>query len=221
MIGKTTNRIEAVIFDMDGVIIDSEGLWKRAEYEVFSSVGVHLSEELCKLTQSMTTSEVTRFWFDRHPWQNKSMSEIENGVIERVADLIKKEGTAIPGVGQLILHLKREGYKTGLATNSPSALIQVVLEKLALTDCFDAVCSAEYETEGKPNPAVYLSVIRKLKLKPQSCVAIEDSYSGIMAAKNAGMKTIALLDHTPENPIHEIADFGIGRLDEFDFSFLS
>jgi sugar-phosphatase len=83
--------MKAVIFDLDGVIIDSCNLWKQAEYEVFSSVGVKLSDELCKITENMTTIEVTRFWFDRNPWQGKSLAEIEKAVIKRVARLVEEE----------------------------------------------------------------------------------------------------------------------------------
>ena len=90
MIQKTGNKIKAIIFDMDGVIIDSEGIWKRAEKEVFSAVGVKLSDDLCKITETMTTAEVTKFWFNKQPWENKSLSEIENGVIERVATFNKR-----------------------------------------------------------------------------------------------------------------------------------
>ncbi len=120
---KTGNKIEGVIFDMDGVIIDSEKIWKRAENEVFSSVGVKLSDELCKITETMTTSEVTNFWFEKYPWKNKSLKEVETNVIERVAHLIQEEGKAIAGIEELIKKLKAKGYKIGLATNSPISMV--------------------------------------------------------------------------------------------------
>lgn len=77
MIQKTENKTEAIIFDMDGVIIDSCGIWEKAEKEIFSSVGVKLAEDLCKLTETMTTTEVTKFWFDNQPWKDKSLKEVK------------------------------------------------------------------------------------------------------------------------------------------------
>lgn len=218
MIRRTENRIEAIIFDMDGVIIDSEQIWKRAEKEVFSSVGVKLSEELCKITETLTTTEVTEFWFNRYPWKGKTLKEVENGVVERVTFLIEKEGTAVSGIGEFIKNLKRKGYKIGLATNSPSALIPVVLNRLNLYQYFDATSSAEHEIEGKPSPYVYLTVAEKLNVKPENCVAIEDSSSGLLAAKKAGMKTVLIHKNDVEN---KNANYRISHYNQFDFSILS
>ena len=221
MIQETRNNIEAIIFDMDGVIIDSEKIWKRAENEVFSSVGVELSDELCKVTETMTTTEVTHFWFSKYPWKHKSLDEVENGVIELVAYLIKKEGQAIYGIQEFIKNLKSKGYKIGLATNSPSVLIPVVLEKLALHKYFDATASAEHELEGKPHPFVYLTTAEKLHAKPENCIAVEDSFSGLVAAKKAGMKTIAILKDNQDNTKNELADYKIRDYYQFDFSYIS
>ena len=221
MVQKTGNKIEAIIFDMDGVIIDSEQIWKRAEKEVFSSVGVKLSDELCNITEAMTTSEVTNFWFDKFPWKNKSLEEIEHGVINRVAHLIKEEGKAIDGIEEFIKSLKSKGYKIGLATNSPSNLIPVVLEKLKLSDYFDVTSSAEHEAEGKPAPFVYLTVAEKLNVKPENCLAIEDSHSGLLAAKKAGMKTVIITAKNLDNKKIENADYKISSYTKFDSLFLS
>lgn len=211
--------MNTIIFDMDGVIIDSEALWKRAEKKVFSSVGVKLSDDLCKITETMTTAEVTKFWFDRQPWKDKSLYEIENSVIECVAHLIKEEGKPIAGIENFIKKLKAQGYKIGLATNSPAVLIPAVLKKLNLEKYFDATSSAEHEAAGKPNPSVYLTVAKKLNSKPEHCVAVEDSFTGLMAAKNAGMTTIIISKNLSEH--HTIADYPINGYDQFDISLLN
>ncbi len=104
-------KTKAVIFDMDGVIIDPEKLWKRAENEIFSSLGVKVTEEFSKVTKSMTTSQVTKFWYDKFPWQDKEPQIVEQMVISRVIDLIQIEECYINGVKRLIERFKIRSYK--------------------------------------------------------------------------------------------------------------
>ena len=108
-----------------------------------------------------------------------------------------------------------------MATNSPAVLIQVVLSKLRLERYIDAVASAEHELQGKPNPNVYLTVAKKLNLDPGVCIAVEDSYTGLCAAKNAGMKTIVVRSDLNGKPDFDCADFKINDFSAFDFSFLN
>lgn len=199
---------EAVIFDMDGVIIDTEKIWKQAEKEVFSALGVQVTEENAKLTESMTTSEVAQFWFSKFPWKAKSLRETEEMVIHRVTELIESEKCLIDGVKSFLEDLKRKKYKIGLATNSPHVIIPTVLTRLQITHLFDVVSSAESEKKGKPDPAVYLSTAKKLRVAPKECLVIEDSYSGMLAAKNAGMEVAAFTNGNQEL-IFEIADYHI------------
>lgn len=193
-------KIEAAIFDMDGILMDSEPFWKIAEHKIFSSLGVQLSDEMCRQTQAMTTSEVTMFWYKKYPWYGKNLVEVENEVINYVDTLIRKDGVEIKGACKLIKSLKTKGYKIGLATNSPACLIDTVLKKLRIYSLFDAISSAEYEAKGKPDPAVYLSTALKMNVQPRFCIAFEDSYSGVKAAKLAGMKTIAFVQNSHYNP---------------------
>lgn len=182
--------MQAVIFDMDGVLLNSEVFWQQAEKEVFSSLGVPVSEELCEQTRAMTTLDVCQFWYDRFPWQGKNFVEVEKAVVQEVIQLIKSEDCSIPCVKELIYELRDRGFKIGLATNSPEIIIPVALEKTGLETAFDAIASAEAEEKGKPHPAVYLSAARKLRITPQYCWAIEDSRTGLFAAQQAGMKTV-------------------------------
>ena len=135
--------------------------------------------------------------------------------------LIKEEGKAISGIEKFVKDLKAKGFKIGLATNSPSILIPAVLKKLNLEKYFDATSSAEYESAGKPNPSVYLTVANKLKSKPENCVAIEDSFSGLLAAKKAGMKTIVISKDNLKNINSEIADYKINNYDQLNISLLN
>lgn len=182
----------AVIFDMDGVLIDSEPAWKKAEYEVFTALGVAVTSELSATTAAMTTTEVTRFWYDRMPWKGKSLYDVEHEVIDSVGRFITEKGKPMPGITEVLEIFSKNNFRIGLATNSPYRLIPLVLEKSGIKAYFDAVSSSEHETRGKPHPAVYLSTARKLAISPANCIVFEDSVHGVMAGKNAGMKTVAV-----------------------------
>jgi len=205
---------------MDGVIIDSEKLWKQAEKEVFSSLGVNVSDTDSEITKSMTTSEVTQFWFDKFPWKNNKMEDVEQRVISRVIELIHSEDCKINGVKEFIEKLKKKNFKIGLATNSPYEIIPTVLQKLDVLELFDTISSAEHEINGKPHPAIYLKTAAKLNIAAENCIAIEDSYSGMLAAKNAGMKVIAFTNGNIEINF-DIADLKINHFEEFDIDRLN
>ena len=182
---------KAVIFDMDGVLVESEAIWKQAEYEVFSSLGVSVTEENSSYTQSLTTKEVTAFWYQKFPWKETPLSEVEEMVVRRVMELILLKDCATLGISAFIKNLKERNFKIGLATNAPEKIIPVVLKKTGTESLFDSVSSADFEEKGKPHPAIYLNTAKKLKVMPEECAVIEDSETGMEAAKKAGMSVIA------------------------------
>jgi HAD superfamily hydrolase (TIGR01509 family) len=213
-------KYKAVIFDMDGVIIDSERLWQQAEFEVFTSLGVNVTKEYADQTKSMTTKEVTKFWFDKCPWFTESLDTVEQMVIARVITLVETEDCEITGIKDLLRLLKDKGYKIGLATNSPNSIIPKVLEKSALVQFFDTISSAEFEINGKPDPAVYLTTASKLEVSTAECIAIEDSDSGMKAAKNAGMTVVGFTNGNA-NIYFEFADFQIEHFNDFDIEVIN
>jgi sugar-phosphatase len=213
-----TNK-KAIIFDMDGVIIDSEKYWKQAEYEVFTSLGVNVTDEYSEMTKSMTTSEVTKFWYDKDPWGNKDLEVVEQMVISRVIELIEIESCQINGVKPFIEKLKTKKYKIGLATNSPHKIIPVVLKKLDILHLFDSISSAEFEIKGKPDPAIYFKAAKRLDTKPEDCIVIEDSYTGMLAAKNAGMTVVAFTNGNKEVDF-DIADYKIDSFEDKKLEFI-
>lgn len=208
--------IQAVIFDMDGTLIDSEPMWKEAEKQVFSSVGVEVSDELSDQTASMTTREVTEFWYCHFPWQGKSLEKVENEVIECVAKLIAVNGVPMEGVQEILDFFQGKKFKIGLSTNAPSRLIPVVLKKLNIAHYFHAISSSEDEKKGKPDPAVYLTTAKKLNVKPSQCIVFEDSISGILSASNANMKTVVIpppIEFT--NKKYQISHIKLKKLSDF------
>lgn len=199
---STTSPL-AVVFDMDGLIIDSEPFWQAAEIAVFGALGVTLPTDLTALTQGMTTRAVTEFWFSRSQWQGVTLKEAENQVLARVAAQVTSEGALKPGVLSLLQSLKCDGLRIGLASNSPRVIIDRVIARFALQEAFDVVLSVEDVEQGKPAPDIYLLAAHRLGVAPSHCVALEDSVTGGTAALNAGFTVYAVPDGNADNPAFE------------------
>ncbi|MFN3899361.1 MAG: HAD-IA family hydrolase [Alishewanella aestuarii] len=182
--------IRTAIFDMDGLLIDSEPFWKEAEYVTFSSLGVVMDGSLTKLTQGMTTTEVTEFWYERNPWSFPPRKQVEQRVINTVISRIMSHGQALPGVIETLSFFKANGFKIGLATNSPRDVIPAVMAKLDIGHYFDVIVSSDEVSHGKPSPMVYQLALSKLDAKAHETIAFEDSETGAKAALQAGIKTI-------------------------------
>jgi len=180
-------------------------------------LGVEVTVELRRITQKMTTNEVTRFWFERNPWEGKGIEEVEIMMIDRVIELIELENCLIPGVVDTIKELKSRGVKLALATNSPYRIIPKVLNKMNIIKDFEIISSAEFEKKGKPEPYIYLSTLQKLNEKADNCIVIEDSNSGIIAANKAGIKVIAFTNGG-KNLITENFDFKIPSFENVDYT---
>jgi sugar-phosphatase len=207
----------AVIFDMDGVLIDSEPLWHKAEVGVFRALGVPLDETMCLETTGLRPDEVVNFWYGKYPWQKHDRASIEHDLIATVETLIRTQGVAKRGVPAALAFLRRRGYPLAVASSSPYRLITTVCEKLNLGSTFSVVHSAEDETLGKPHPAVYLTTAAKLGVPATRCVAIEDSPNGIIAALAARMKCIAIPDARQANHCRfAIADLVLDSLEEIE-----
>ncbi|HEX8548425.1 MAG TPA: hexitol phosphatase HxpB [Cytophagaceae bacterium] len=186
--------IEAVIFDMDGVLIDSEPLWKVAQKRAFGQVGLNMTTEMCNITMGFRTSEVSQYWFEKTPWAGKTPQEISDDMISFAMDEIKARGEAMKGVKETLNWLKNNNYKLALASSSVMRLIDVVVDKLEIRSYFDVIQSAEKEEYGKPHPAVFITTAKNLGLNPYQCLVIEDSANGVIAAKAAKMKVVAIPD---------------------------
>jgi sugar-phosphatase len=208
--------IKAVIFDMDGVIIDSEPLWRRVMIRSFTEAGIPFTENDCRITTGLRFKEVAAYWFGRHSITHIPVDEFDALVIQRLSDLIRSEGTAMRGVYQALQHLKAKGYRIALGTSSNTAFMNTVMDALKIRDYFDVLCSAEHMTYGKPHPEVFLTCAAQLGVQPKECLVIEDSINGIVAAKAAQMKVIAIPDEeSKHNPKFVLADYRMESLEEF------
>jgi sugar-phosphatase len=191
---------DAVIFDMDGVLIDSEPLWKIAMEDVFASVGSKLTKQDFQKTVGLRIDEVVRFWHHHEGWQGVTPEDIEQQIVLKMVELISANAFPLTGVLETLSFLKSEGMKIGLATSSYEVLVRTVLRELHITEYFDFYHSAEHEEYGKPHPAVYLTVAQKLGAEPVRCLVVEDSLNGVISAKAARMKVACIPEktHHPE-----------------------
>lgn len=193
-------NFDGIIYDMDGVLTDSEPLWKIAMEDVFKSVGCPLTKEDFQRTVGLRIDEVIAYWYHVAPWQNASLKEVEDGIIHRMIELLTARATPLPGVVESLEFFASKGLKIGLATSSYQVLIDCILDTLQIRHFFQTVHSAEYELFGKPHPAVYLTAAKNLDLDPRRCLVIEDSLNGIISGKAARMTVFCVPEktHHPE-----------------------
>jgi sugar-phosphatase len=210
------SNIEAVIFDMDGVLIDSEPLWKIAMFDVFSSLGSTLTAQDFQRTVGLRIDQVVEYWNHEDQWEIDDIHSVVNQIIDRMVVLISENPYPLPGVIDTLDYLSKTDIKIGLATSSPQRLINTVLKYLHIAHYFDAVHSAEFERYGKPHPEVYLKTAESLGVKPNKCLVIEDSLNGVISGKAAMMRVVCIPEktHVP-NPKLIVADFHFNSMSDF------
>ena len=209
--------IKAVIYDMDGVIINSEPLWREALIHCFNKVVFGFSQDKCRITQGMRLIEVVEYWYNEQPWEGKSLEEVEQDILKKVTELILEKGKEMKGVATSISHFKSKGYKIGLASSSATSLIDAALNKLELINSFDVINSAENLKLGKPHPEIFIKTAEQLEVKPSDCLVIEDSFHGVLAGKAALMKVIAIPDEENKDDARfNIADYRLNDLTEIE-----
>ncbi len=214
--------IEAVIFDMDGLLIDSEPFWQEAEISAFAKVGLHLTEHDCIKTMGLRIDEVVDFWYRYQSWNHYSQKDVENAIKTHYLELVRERGEAKTGVMEVIAFLQDRNIPMAIGSSSYMELIECVVEQLEIGPYLKVLCSAEHERYGKPNPAVYLSAAEKLGASRLNCLVFEDSLRGLLAAKAAEMKCVCVPDPSfVGDPRLTIADKVIPTLAHFDVALWS
>ena len=209
--------VGAVVFDLDGLLIDSEPFWRRAEIEVFATVGLELSELDVRQTMGLRIDDAVRHWWDRHPWEGLSPVEVERAVTARVAGLIEAEGVPMPGALDVVDLCRDRGIPMAVCSGSYALVIEAALDKLGLSAAMSAWHSAEWEPLGKPHPGAYLSTAAKLGVDPTACLAFEDSFHGAISAKAARMRVVAVPEPAAlDSPRWGFCDLVLGSLEAFD-----
>ena len=215
-------KTESAIFDMDGLLIDSEPLWYEAAVEVFSPIGITLTPELYASSIGLRTKEFVDNWFSVYNIDRSLATETVKKINDVVIEKIRYKGEAMPGVHRVLEQIRAADIRIGLATSSPLALIDVVVDKLGIREYFSAFNSAENLVHGKPHPQVYLDCASTLGVEPVNCVCFEDSFHGMIAAKAARMKCVVVpLPAFRDQPRFQAADLLLHSLEDFKLSYFS
>lgn len=216
--------IHAAIFDMDGLLVDSEPHWRAMERDVFATVGLYLTDDQCKLTTGLPILDVVRYWFVRAPWSleaaaGRSHEDLADAITEGVHERIANFAEPMPGALAALDFFVSRGIPTAIASASPMSLIEVVVTRLGIRDALTLWHSATLEARNKPAPDVYLGTARKLNVSPATCLAFEDSGNGLKSAYAAGMRTIAVPGAFEyDDPKFSIANIKLPALTEFSLA---
>jgi sugar-phosphatase len=205
---------------MDGLLIDSEILWHKAEVEIFGGLGVPIGEAEGRSTKGMFVNEVVEYWYSRYPWPDASTNSVVEMLLNRVGDLVELEGRLMPGALRS-LDLTGDRGPLALASSTPMELIIRCLKHFSLLERFVSLHSAEHEPYGKPHPGVFLSAALSLDVAPQACLVFEDSAAGVISARAGNMSVVAV--PVPEDifePAFALADLVLESLEELSATWL-
>lgn len=185
--------IKAVIFDLDGTLVDSMWMWKAIDIEYLGRYGYECPEEIQKEIEGMSFTETANYFKEKFnlPVPIDKIKEDWNAM---ALDKYQHEVPLKEGMLEFLMDLKQRGIKTGIATSNSRELVDAVIESLAIGEYFDEIHTSCEVAKGKPAPDIYLLVAECLGVEPQDCLVFEDIPFGIMAGKNAGMKVCAVYD---------------------------
>ena len=185
--------IKGYLFDMDGLLINSEPQWQQVETEVFASVGIKLTDSLCHQTTGMRTHDVISHWYQRYPWHNRTKQDVCNDIIHGMSAAFEQCVNVKPGAVDLIRRLAdNPNNRLAICSGSPLLLIETVAKKLQIGQYMQVLHSTEVDEFGKPHPLPYIKCAQLLGCQPADCVVFEDSGIGAISGKAAGMTVVAV-----------------------------
>jgi HAD superfamily hydrolase (TIGR01509 family) len=210
---------EAVIFDMDGVLSDTQMIHAQLESDLLRRFGIEMSpEDLTREFAGVPDPEMFQAIFQRHGKDPAGLEKLLEGKWDELKEKVRGGGVPpVPGSRELVRMLRGRGVRLAVASSSYRSFVELVLQELDLAAQFQAVVTVEDVERGKPHPDIFLLAAERLGVPPPACVVIEDGINGMMAAKRAGMKCIALvpLDSREEHP----ADLVVSTLKDIPPSF--
>jgi HAD superfamily hydrolase (TIGR01509 family) len=206
--------IEGVVFDLDGLLIETEEIWDEVREELVRERGGRWTESAQRDMMGMSSKEWSRYMHDELGVPDPP-DEINRLVVERMAERYREHLPLLPGAVEAVERIATP-WPLAVASSSNRPLIDLVLELSGLASCFRVTVSSEEVERGKPAPDVYLEAARRLGVAPERCAAVEDSESGIRSAKAAGMRVIAIPNRSfrPSDDALASADVVLASLDE-------
>lgn len=212
--------IEAVIFDMDGLLVDSEPVWDQARRAMAAQAGKDWNQDDHRACMGVSTLEWASYMIRRLEL-SLAPQEVADAIIARMVEMYRERIPFLPGALEAV-DLAVRHYPAAVASGSPPRLIDVVVNSPALRGKFRVVVDSDGLPAGKPAPDVYLETARRLGIAPERCVCLEDSANGILAGKRAGMAVIAVPDprFSPARQALEQADVVLSSLEEFSLPLL-
>lgn len=185
--------IEAILFDLDGSLVDSMWMWREIDIEYLGKFGIPLPERLQSDIEGMSFTETAVYFKERFHLPD-SVEQIMDDWNQMAWDKYSHEVPLKNGVRELIAHCIRNGIKLGIATSNSRALVENVINAHELMDAFDSIVTGCEVDKGKPAPDIYLEAARRCGAAPEKCLVFEDIVPGILAGKSAGMKVCAVDD---------------------------
>jgi HAD superfamily hydrolase (TIGR01509 family) len=213
--------IEAVVFDLDGVLLQSEEVWDSVRERYVRERGGRYDEEVQRAMMGMSAPEWSRYLHDE-AGVSDDPEAINRAVVERMLEAYRRELPLMPGAVEAVRRAAA-AFPLALASSSNRVIFEDVLELAGIAGLFRATVSSEEVERGKPAPDVYLEAARRVGIPPERCTAVEDSHAGIRSAKTAGMRVIAIPNaaYPPDQEALELADAVVRSLDELTVEVLS
>jgi HAD superfamily hydrolase (TIGR01509 family) len=205
---------DAVVFDLDGVLLQSEEVWDSVRERYVRERGGRYDEEVQRAMMGMSAPEWSAYLHEDAGVPDDPAT-INRDVVERMLAAYRRDLPLLPGAVETVRRMA-DAYPLALASSSNREVFEEVLELAGIAECFRATVSSEEVARGKPAPDVYLESARRLGVAPERCAAIEDSHAGIRSAEAAGMRVIAIpnASYPPDDEALELADVVLASLDE-------